>query len=55
MPGTLKPTPVADSAHGIWKQPPQAVVEAESGASEAPKSTRPAPMSLRPVPEPTAW
>ncbi len=41
MPGTFQLTPVAVSAHGIWKQPLHGVVEAESGASDAPKSTSP--------------
>src|ERR1700761_4097022 len=55
MPGTLNPTPVAVSAQGIWKHPLHGVVEADSGASDAPKSTRPRPMSVKPAPEPTAW
>src|SRR5215813_6897060 len=53
--GKLKPTPVAESAHGICTQPLQAeACSGVSGASEAPKSTVRAVIWAIPVPEPTA-
>src|ERR1700761_4476779 len=53
-PGTLKPMPVAERAHGIVAQPPQApACSAVIGASEAPMSTLPFETSLMPSPEPT--
>src|ERR1700712_3485848 len=54
-PGTLKPRPVADSAHGTVTQPLQAAsCSGVIGASEAPKSTVPLLIALMPSPEPTA-
>ncbi len=51
----LNPTPVADSAQGIWTQLLQAAAcVGFSGASDAPKSTRRWEMSVIPVPDPTA-
>ena len=54
-PGTLKPMPVAERAHGIVAQPPQApACSAVIGASDAPMSTVPFETCLMPSPEPTA-
>src|SRR3954447_954445 len=54
-PGTLKPTPVAERAHGTCTQPLQAAAcSGVSGASEAPKSTVRAVIWAMPVPDPTA-
>src|SRR4051794_6033750 len=54
-PGRLKPTPVAERAHGIWTQPLQAAAcSGVNGASEAPKSTVRAVIWAIPVPDPTA-
>ena len=45
---------VADSAHGIWTQPLQALNwSGDSGASLAPKSTWRAVIAAMPAPEPT--
>src|SRR3954447_13746837 len=50
----LYATAVAESAHGIWTQPLQAVAwSGVSGASDAPKSTLRPLMALIPAPEPT--
>ena len=47
-------TAVAESAHGIWTQPLQAVNwSADIGASLAPKSTVRAVIAAMPAPEPT--
>src|SRR3954465_14443840 len=54
-PGMLKPTPVAERAHGIVTQLlPPASCSGVIGASDAPKSTVPLLMALMPSPEPTA-
>src|ERR1044071_10084175 len=54
-PGALKPTPVAERAHGICTQLLQAdACSGVSGASEAPKSTVRAVIWAIPAPEPTA-
>src|ERR1700704_2815213 len=54
-PGTLKPRPVAESAHGTVTQPLQAAAcSGVIGASEAPKSTVRFETCLMPSPEPTA-
>src|SRR3954454_8022955 len=51
----LNPSPVAESAQGIWTQLLQAAAcSGVSGASEAPKSTVLAVIWAMPVPEPTA-
>src|SRR5262245_42386426 len=53
-PGTLKPTPVADSAHGIVTHPLHSAACSEViGASDAPKSTVRFAICLIPSPEPT--
>src|SRR6201996_6321382 len=53
-PGTLKPRPVAERAHGMVTQPEHfASCSGVIGASEAPKSTEPLEISLIPSPEPT--
>src|SRR5262245_20471339 len=52
-PGMLYGTDVAESAHGITEQPLQAESwSAESGASDAAKSTVRAVMAAMPAPEP---
>ena len=52
-PGTLYGIDVAERAHGITTQPLQAVSwSADSGASEAPKSTVRAVTPAMPAPEP---
>src|SRR5215510_11020802 len=52
-PGRLYAIEVADSAHGIWTQPLQAVNwSGDSGASDAPKSTVRAVTAEMPPPEP---
>src|ERR1044071_10201802 len=54
-PGALKPTPVAERAHGICAQLLQSdACAGVSGASEAPKSTVRAVIWAIPAPEPTA-
>ena len=54
-PRTLYAIDVADSAHGICVQSPQAVNwSGVSGASDAPKSTCLLVMAAIPAPEPTA-
>src|ERR1700753_4504642 len=54
-PGTLKPRPVAERAHGIVTQLLQPLAcSGVIGASDAPKSTVPLEICLMPSPEPTA-
>ena len=53
IPGRLYGTEIAESAHGIWTQPPHFVVwSGDIGASEAPKSTVRAVIAAIPAPEP---